>query len=270
MTSFTPVKDIALKQKLNIFQPQNLSAKVPIKYIKELEADIFIVFSFGKILTNELLNIPKLFALNIHASLLPKYRGAAPINWALINGETKTGITIIKMNERMDEGDILLKKVIKIDYSNNAVALENKLAGLASFSLQEALLKIEKNEFCFLKQNAKGASFAPKLKKDDGRINWNREAEQIRNQIRGCLPWPGTFTFYKNKLIKIWNAEVAGMQIQGKYLPGSIISFDKKGILVSAKDKALLIKELQLSSGKRMDAWQFIQGHKVEKGNKFD
>ncbi|MBL7197618.1 MAG: methionyl-tRNA formyltransferase [Candidatus Omnitrophica bacterium] len=268
--SFTPIKELALKEKLKIFQPLNLRNKESLEYIKNLEPDIFVVFSYGKILPKELLNIPKIFPLNIHASLLPKYRGAAPINWALINGEQGTGITIIKMNEKMDEGDIILKREIAIDYIDNYITLEEKLSELGAQSLSETLMKIKNNEVKFTKQDNSKASYAPKLKKEDGQIDWNKHAEQIRDQIRGCLPWPGCFAFYEKNLVKIWRAEVIDVQKEREYLPGTIITFDKGGILVATKDKDLLIKELQLSSGKRLDAWQFIQGHKVEKNKLFE
>ncbi|MDD5005768.1 MAG: methionyl-tRNA formyltransferase [Candidatus Omnitrophica bacterium] len=269
--SFTPIKEFALKKELNIFQPEDILAKQSIEYLKKLNADVFIVFSFGKILSRDLLDIPKLFALNIHASLLPKYRGAAPINQALINGEEKTGITIIKMNEKMDEGNILLRKGIGIDYSDNVLTLEEKISKLAAKSLQEALYKINQNEIRLIKQEDKEASYAPKLKKEDGRINWNKQAHQIRNQIRGCLPWPGAFTFYKSTMLKIWDAEVINeIQKKDKCLSGTIISLDKKGILVATKEGFLLIKELQSSSGRRLSAWQFIQGHKFVIGSKLD
>lgn len=270
LKSFTPIKEFALKNELNIFQPKKLSSRDAIEHLTKTEPDIFIVFSFGRILSKDLLAIPKLYPLNIHASLLPKYRGAAPINFAVINGEKKTGITIIKMNEKLDEGDIALKTEIEIEYHDNAVTLEDKLAKLAAETIKEVLLEIENAKISFSRQDNNEASFAPKLKKDDGRINWNKQAEQIRNQIRGCLPWPGTFTFYKNKLIKIFSAEVSDTQINDNFLPGEIISLDKKGILVAATDKAIFIKELQIFSGKRLNAWQFIQGHGIGKGDKFD
>lgn len=267
--SFTPVKEEALKKCLSVFQPSNLSNKDCLDYIRKLEPDIFVVFSYGKILPKKMLDIPKILPLNIHASLLPKYRGAAPINWALINRETKTGITTIKMNEKMDEGDIIIKNEIDIEDSDSYVTLEDKLSKLAVKTLMNTLSKIEANKVELIKQDSNKASYAPKLKKEDGRIDWSKGANQIRNQIRGCLPWPGTFTSYKNKLIKIWEVKVADVWVEAKYSPGEIISFDEEGILVATKDKALLIRELQPSSGKRLGAWQFVQGHKVEINTSF-
>ncbi|MFC1646008.1 methionyl-tRNA formyltransferase [Candidatus Omnitrophota bacterium] len=267
--SSTPIKDLALNQGLNIYQPSNLSGNACLDYIKKLDPDIFVVFSYGKILPEKMLDMPKIMPINIHASLLPKYRGAAPINWALINGEAKTGITIIKMNKKMDEGDIVLKNEIDIEDSDSCITLEDKLSKLAVKTLRDTLKAIESNKVELIKQDVNMASYAPKLKKEDGRIDWNKSANQIRNHIRGCLPWPGSFTLYRDNLVKIWDVEVASGKLEKNYHPGEIISFDKKGILTATKDKALLIKELQPSSGKRLDAWQFVQGHKVESNSFF-
>ena len=271
LTSATPVKEFALKQNLSIFQPNNPSFSDSIEFLRTLKPDIFIVFSFGKILSKDLLNLTQIFPLNIHASLLPKYRGAAPINWALINGENKIGITVIKMSEGIDGGDMVLQKEIEIDNLDNAMTLQDKLASLAVTALAETLDNIKNKKTNFLKQDDSKASFAPKLKKEDGKIDWNKKAEQINNQIRGCFSWPGAFTFYKNSMIKILRAEVIDINIEHKYKPGVIVNFDKNGIIVATQqnNKALLIKELQPSSGKKLTAWQFIQGHKIDKNDKF-
>ena len=265
--SCTPVKDFSKKNNLNIIQPIIISAS-SIEYLKKLEPDIFVVFSFGKILSKEVLAIPKQLAINIHTSILPKYRGAAPINWSLINGDKKTGITIIKMNEKMDEGDIISQKELKIDCLDDALTLEEKLSKLAVLTLEDVLVKIGNNKITFSKQDLEKVSFAPKLKKEDGRIDWNKSADQIRNQIRGCINWPGTFTFYKDKFIKIWDVEIKEIQEREKLPPGTIIATSREGLLVATVDKPLLIKELQPASSKRMTAEQFLLGHKIKKGEK--
>ena len=270
LASATPKKDIALKHNLNVFQPQKISSEDARNYLKGLESDIFIVFSFGKILPKEILGIPKKYPLNIHASLLPKYRGAAPINWALINGEKKTGITIIRMNEKMDSGDIVLKNELNISSDDNAVTLDDKLAKLAPKALKEVLVSIENGTISFSRQNENEVSFAPKLKKEDAKISWDKPAQDIINQIRGLFSWPGTFTLYKGKVLKIWNAGIVNIISKEKHHPGTIIDFDKDGIIVASKPGFVLIKELQLESGKKTSAWNFIQGHKIGKGEKFE
>jgi methionyl-tRNA formyltransferase len=265
----TSVKEFAMARKLNILQPENISDNDFLNYVQMLEADLFVVFSYGKILPKKLLCMPKCFSLNIHASLLPKYRGAAPINWALINGDDETGITIIKMNEKMDEGDIIARSKISITDFDTYATLEEKLSFLSVDSLSLALKLIEDNKIKVSKQNNSMASYAPKLKKDDGKIAWKIPACQIKNKIRGCFPWPGTFTYYDNKLIKIISAEVADTEYGDTFSPGEILRIDKNGIMVATGEKALLIKELQPSSGKILTAWQFIQGHKVDKNKVF-
>lgn len=267
ITSFTPIKEFALKHNLEIFQPVSLLEKEAISFLKKLDSDIFVVFAYGKIISKELLMIPRLFSINIHASLLPKYRGAAPINWALMDGENKTGITLIRMNEIMDEGDIILKKEIAIDNFDNALSLEEKLAQLAILSLLEALQKIENKEVTFMKQDNNKASYAPKLKKLDGKIDWHKNAYQIRDQVRGCIPWPGAYTFFDKKMIKIWDVEVIDFGENKQQQPGTIVALRKNGILVATIDKFLLIRELQSASGKRLTAWQFIQGHSFKEGD---
>lgn len=262
----TPIKDFAKKEDLDIIQPSNLNSIETAGYISALNPDIFVVFSYGKILPKTILDIPKVMPINIHASLLPKYRGAAPINWALINGEKETGISIMRMNERMDAGDIVLKEKVQIDESDTYLSLEEKLSKLGANLIIESLELIKGQRIKFLKQDNENASYAPKLKKVDGKINWNKKACEIFNQIRGCLPWPGSFTTYNDKIVKILAAEVVKISPEIKFKPGAIISLTKEGILVAAKEGGLLIKELQQSSGKRLNAWQFIQGHKLEQG----
>lgn len=270
LSSYTPVKEFALKQKLNIFQPQKLSSKSAVDYLINLQPDIFIVFSFGKILPKQILDIPAKYPLNIHASLLPKYRGAAPINWALANGEKETGVTVIRMDEGMDTGDIVLKSRVNIDDNDNCVSLEEKLAKLAPVALKQALLSIMDETITFSRQNEKEASLASKLKKEDGRVYWSKSAQDIINQVRGLFSWPGTFTFYKGKVLKIWGADVVNLISNDAYAPGIIVGLDKKGITVATGSGFLLMKELQLESGKKISAWDFIQGHNIKKGDKFE
>jgi len=270
LPSYTPIKEFALKHKLNIFQPHKLSAKDTVDYLKDLHPDIFVVFSFSKILPKQILDIPRKYPLNIHASLLPKYRGAAPINWALMNGDKETGVTIIRMDEGMDTGDIVLKSEVNIDEGDNCVSLEEKLAKLAPLALKEVLSNIVKENISFSKQDEKNAALAPKLKKEYGRINWSKTAEDIRNQVRGLFSWPGAFTYYKGKILKIWNVDIVDLATEERCAPGEIAGFDKNGIIVAASPGFLLMKELQIESSKKTSAWSFVQGRKIKKGDKFE
>jgi methionyl-tRNA formyltransferase len=210
------------------------------------------------------LHIPKIFSINLHASLLPKYRGAAPINWAVINGETKTGLTIIKMNEMIDAGEIVLKKSVDIDSSDTAVSLERKLAREGASLLLECLDGIDKKTFKLTPQDSAEVSLAPKLKKNDGLIDWNKGAQEVQNLIRGTFDWPGAFTYYKGKLLKIYKATVTQLpSYPVTQLPGEIMRVSKEGIVVATGKESLLIKELQMEGKRRMKVEEFIAGHKV-------
>jgi len=266
--SHTLVKDAALKNKLNIYQPKTLRNPQVISYLNNLNADIFVVIAYGKILPEELLKIPKVFSINLHASLLPKYRGAAPINWAIINAENETGVSIIKMNPAMDAGEIISQQKIAIKNDDTSVTLEKKLAVLGSNLLLQALEAIANNKHQLIKQDGAKISLAPLMKKEDGLINWRLPAENLYNLIRGCLDWPGAFTHLKEKTIKVWAAIIDSKE-NADAQPGEIIRLSKEGILVKTGKGNLLIKELQPESGKRMAADVFLQGHKLKIGNKF-
>jgi methionyl-tRNA formyltransferase len=266
--SFNPVKEFCLKHSLKVYQFENINDLVVREFLKNLNPDIFVVVSFGQIFSKELLEIPKIFPINVHASILPKYRGAAPINWAIINGEKKTGISIIKMEEKMDAGAIILQKEIEISIDDNVLTLEKKLADLGCPLLVEAIERIEKNNFSLIPQNQKDVSFAPKLKKKDGLIDWNKDAFSIYNLIRGCFGWPSAFTYYKGKLLKIHRAEYSMDREIKSINPGEILEVSKKGILVSCAKGFILIKELQIESKRKMSVEEFIRGHKIETGER--
>ncbi|MGB2706211.1 MAG: methionyl-tRNA formyltransferase, partial [Candidatus Omnitrophota bacterium] len=192
--SATPVKRAALARGLNILQTADLEETGTFKKLKSLKADLFVVVSFGQILTQRVLSIPKIYCINLHPSLLPKYRGAAPVNRAIMNGEKTTGLTIIKMNERMDAGDIILQRGIPIEREDDSETLNDKLSELGAVLLLDAIRFIEEDRIAFKKQNDKKTTLAPRLKKEDGIIDWEKDARQIHNRVRGTLPWPGAYT----------------------------------------------------------------------------
>jgi methionyl-tRNA formyltransferase len=230
-----------------------------------------VIIAYGQILSKEILDIPRILSLNIHGSLLPKYRGAAPINWAIINGEATTGITIIKMVEEMDAGPIIFQKAVEILNEDTAIALEDKLSGLAAAVLPEVLKSIEKGQHELVSQDESRVSFAPKLKKEDGLIDWNKSASDIYNLVRGCSGWPGAFTYYKGRLLKIYKATVSPTARQpDSSCPGEIIQVSKEGIVVSTGKNNLIINELQIEGRRRMKVEEFIAGHKIIAGEKFD
>lgn len=264
----TLVKNAALESGLKIYQPEAVNTNETIKFLKDLNPDLFIVISYGQILSGQILNIPKIFAINTHASVLPKYRGAAPINWAVICGEKTTGITIIKMIERMDAGPIIMQKIIQIQEDDTIVTLEDKLSKVASDLLIAGLNSIENNSYNLVPQDESKASFAPKLKKEDGLINWQSQAGDIYNLIRGVLSWPGAFTYYQGKLLKIYKAKVSRLAcLPVCPSPGEIVQVSKEGIVVATGLDNLIIEELQLEGKRRMKVEEFMAGHKISMGD---
>ncbi len=199
-----PIKEIALAHSLPVLQPEKVRDRVFIENLKALSPDLIIVVAFGQILPRSILDIPRFGCINVHASLLPEYRGAAPINWVLINGETATGVTIMLLDEGMDTGDILLQKPLAITPDDTAITLHDRLALAGAQLLGEALDQLQTRRWKQIPQDHTKATYAPALKKDDGCIHWDKSAKEISNQIRGMNPWPGCFTFYRGKLLKIF------------------------------------------------------------------
>jgi len=270
----TVVKTMAEEFGIKIYQPQNINTDEATKFFKDLNPDLFIVISYGQILSQEILDIPKIFCLNVHASSLPRYRGAAPINWAIINGEKNTGVTIIKMTDQMDAGWIILQKMIEIKDDDTAITLEDRLSKVAAESLFDSLQSIEDNHYQLTPQDEREVSFAPKLKKEDGLINWNKSAYQIYNLIRGILDWPGAFTYYQGKLLKIYKARVATSPPhyltlpvrQAGTSPGEVMQVARDGIIIATQEGNLIIEELQIENKRRMKVAEFISGHKIQAG----
>lgn len=262
--SSTVIKKVALELGIKIYQPYRVNTPETIKFLKDLSPDLFVVIAYGQILSQEILDIPKVLSINIHASLLPKYRGAAPVNWAIIRGEEITGVTVMKMAREMDAGPIILQKALDIADEDTAVTLEDSLSHLGVELLLDALKSIESRNYNLMPQDEGKASFAPKLKKENGRINWNLSARDIYNLIRGCLNWPGAFTYYQRKLLKIYKAKVSSGVLEfSSYRPGEIISVSKEGISVVTGKDNLTIEELQIEGKRRMSVEEFIAGHKI-------
>ena len=264
-----PTKVLALSRDIPVHQPEDASGIDSVNYLKEFNADLFVVISFGQILRKSLLAVPRLHAINLHGSLLPKYRGAAPTSWAIINGEKISGVTVIKMNEKMDEGDIILKRDVEITPEETNITLNEKLSGLGAQAIIEAIDLIEKNKEIFEKQDSSKATYAPKLKKDDGLIDWNEPAAVIHNKVRGFIPWPGAYTYYGGKILKILKTEMAAAA-EDDIETGEVTEILKeRGVVVNTGSGNIIIKRLQLEGKKEMDADAFVRGHKIARGYKF-
>jgi len=262
----TDVKSLAIAASLGTFQPENIKSKESVKFLKNLDADLFVIVAYGQIFSQEVLDIPKIMPINIHASLLPRYRGAAPINWAIINGDKKSGVTIMYVTFKMDSGPVILQKEIIIEKNDTSISLEEKLSQCGAELLVEALKVINNRDYCLVEQDEDKVILAPKLTKEDGWIDWDTSAVDIYNQVRGVLPWPGAFTSYRGKMLKIFQADVLPIFPNHKPAPGEVVRADKHVIAVAAARGFLEIKELQLEAGKRMSAQNFIIGHKLATG----
>jgi methionyl-tRNA formyltransferase len=258
-----PVKGIAIELGLSVLQPERVRDLDFITLLRRKRPELIVVAAFGQILPLALLEIPPLGCVNIHPSLLPKYRGAAPINWAIINGETVTGITTYLMDEGMDTGDIFLTKKVEIGPDETTQELGMRLATIGAEVLLETITLLKEGNLHPTPQNNKGVSFAPILKKEDGLIHWEKPAHQIRNQIRGMIPWPVAFTFLREKRLRIYR----GMIGNGEGSPGEIISLNG-GIEVACGKSSLLIEELQLEGGIKMGWKEFARGHRLTPGER--
>ncbi len=263
--SYSPVKEVALKNNIEVFQPLDLTYPAFMDKLKSFQADLFVVIAYGKILPQAVLDIPKIFSINVHASLLPQYRGAAPINWAIINGDKESGITIIKMNAKMDAGEIVSSASIAILDSDTAITLRAKMMQEGPRLLTATIKGIEKGIYNLILQDEKKVTLAPKLNKDLGKIDWKEDANLINNKIRGLLPWPSAYTSFQGKMLKVLSAQVFQL-VSKEHKAGEVISLDKNGFVVAAKNSALLIKEVHPQDSKQMSAFDFTLGHDLKSG----
>lgn len=262
---FSPVKEEALKNNIPVFQPIKLkNDSETIDILKGIKPDAIVVVAFGQILPKIVLDIPRLGCINVHASLLPDLRGAAPINWAVIRGYSITGVTTMLMNEGLDTGDMLLKREINIEYADTCEVIHDKLMALGADLLIETLGGLEEGDITPQKQQEENSSYAPMLTKELGLINWNQDSMEVYNLIRGIIPWPVAYTFYGDKMIKIWRADNNNRGIYSK--PGEILGLSKNGIEVACRRGSITVKELQEFGGKRMNASAYLNGHEIEKG----
>lgn len=259
------VKETALKYNIPVYQPQRLkNNKDAFNIIKNLNPDYIVVVAFGQILPKEILDIPKYGCINLHASLLPKYRGAAPINWVIINGENITGNTTMLMNEGLDTGDILLQNTVKIDEDMTAGDLHDVLKEDGAKLLLKTVNDYSDKKIIPQKQKDCESTYVSMLNKDMAHINWNNCYKQIYNMIRGLNPWPVAYTQYNNKMMKIYEADF--VEDISKEKPGCILKADKDGIKVSALNGCIIIKKIQFPGGKVLNVSQYIIGNKIEEG----
>lgn len=265
-----PVKQCAMKYQIPVFQPEKIKKPEAVETLKEFEADIFVVAAFGQILSKEILNMPKYGCINIHASLLPKYRGAAPIQWAIIDGEKETGVTIQQMDIGVDTGDILSVKIVPITGEDTGESLFDKLQIAGSELLIETLPKIEAGEIVPTKQDEALATHAKMLTKELGNIDFTKTADEIEHLIRGLNSWPSAYTYYGNKTMKIWKACVTDEQSEHEDAEcGRIVAVSRDSIDIACKKGCLRVLQVQMEGKKRMTVRDFMLGHKFEVGTVF-
>ncbi|MFN3406770.1 MAG: methionyl-tRNA formyltransferase [Caldimicrobium sp.] len=260
----SPVKIWAKERELKVLEPLKLKDSSFLETLKDLSPELIVVFAYGKILPKEVLEIPKEGCWNIHLSLLPKFRGASPVQWAILAGEKITGVSIMLMDEGMDTGPILLQKSIPIEEDDTTPTLLEKLSHLAVKSLEEALILYKEGKLKPVPQPNKDVSYAPLIKKEDGLISFKEEAEILLRKLRAFTPWPGIYTYFKGKILKIHSASL--VELDKPYTPGEIIKIDKSGIYVATSHKGLLLLEVQLEGKKRISAYDFAQGFHLKKG----
>lgn len=262
----SPVKELALRHGIGVLQPRRIKAPEEVERLKGYEADAFIVAAFGQILSQEILDMPKYGCLNIHASLLPKYRGASPIQHVIIDGEEKTGITIMQMDAGVDTGDMLYRRETVITPQDTYETLHDRLMALGGEAIVEALALLEQGRLTPQKQDASQSCYAPLIDKSMGEIDFSKPAVVIDRLIRGLTPWPSAYTQYGGKQLKLWRAEPVAEAACGGKMPGEILCVDKDSFTVATGDGALRIWELQLEGKKRMAAHDFLLGVKLKPG----
>ena len=263
------VKACALAHNLPVFQPVKIRTEESVAELKTYEADIFVVAAFGQILSKEILDMPRFGCVNIHASLLPKYRGAAPIQWAVIDGEEESGVTIQQMNEGVDTGDILSKSIIKLDKKETGASLFDRLAVCGAELIVTTLEDIEKGLAVPQKQDESKATHAGKLSKEIGRLDFSQDAVVLERKIRGLNSWPSAYTHFKGKTLKIWDADVVDKNSISISSYGEVCEVTKDSFSIQTGNGLLKINEVQLEGKKRMEVSAFLLGYPIEKGMVF-
>ena len=261
----SPVKACALEQKLPVLQPERARDEAFIAELRHLAPDIIVVIAYGQILPRAILELPKYGCLNVHTSLLPKYRGATPIQWAILNDEQQTGVTIMQMDEGLDTGDLVAAAKTPIAPEDDASTLHDRLGRMGAELLVRTIPDYAAGKITPEKQPGEGSSYARKIKKEDGQIDWNQPARKIWNMVRAFVPWPVAFTYFGEKgkphLLKIWSAaEEPAMS----GAPGTVLQAAKEGFVVACREGALRVQSLQREGGKRLSAQEFAAGHRIK------
>lgn len=266
----SPVKSWALEHDIEVFQPKKIRDEEAVEYLSKIECDIAVVAAFGQILPKSILDMPRFGCINVHASLLPKYRGAAPIQWAILNGEKKSGVTIMQMGEGLDDGAMLLTREVMLDGTETGGSLFDDLALLGGEAVVEALELIEQGGITPVKQDESAATHVSMINKELGRIDWSDDAERIERYVRGLNPWPSAYSSFKGKNLKIWRSHVVSFEEldnngvnAADYKAGQVCFVNKKCVFIATGDGVLSLDEIQLEGKKRMEIAPFLLGNDV-------
>ena len=264
---YTPVKEAALKHGIEVYQPRRIREAECVEKLRQYNADIMVVIAFGQIIPKEILEMVPYGCVNVHASLLPKYRGAAPIQWSIIDGEAVTGVTTMQMDEGLDTGDMLLKTEVPITAEETGESLHDKLAKAGAALCVETLAKLQEGSIVPEKQGESPTAYAKMLDKKLGNIDWTKSAVEIERLVRGLNSWPSAYTYWNKKVVKIWKASVTDENSSEQ--AGTVVKVEKDGFYVQTGNGLLKVLELQIPGTKRMDAGAFLRGYTIEPGEVF-
>jgi len=267
--SSSPVKDAALEIGLHVYQPETIKSESSQEFLKRVAPDAVVIIAYGQIIPARLLTIPRLGWLNLHASLLPRYRGAAPIHWAIANGETVTGLTTMQIDKGMDTGPTLLRREVEIGPDESSPELAARMSVLGAELIADSLLRFDRGELFPVPQDAQNASYAPILKKEDGRIDWSQPAQQIYNRMRAFVPWPGAFTTFRRQTCNVWGRPESRGMAGENMQPGEIISSTKELYVVCGEGSCLRAESVQIEGRKKLSAREFANGARIVSGDRF-
>jgi methionyl-tRNA formyltransferase len=270
--SASPVKEVAAQAGVRIYQPASMKSDEARDFVAEIKPDAVVIIAYGQIIPRRLLEIPRLGWMNLHGSLLPKYRGAAPIAWAIINGERKTGLTTMRLDPGLDTGPILMKREIEIGSDETAPELAKRMADFGAPLVAESLIKLERGEIAPIPQDSTQASYAPILTKEHGRIDWSLTAGEIYNRIRGLAPWPGAFTTFRGRLCHLWGWPSASVAVGDRAItrePGALIVSNAAIEVICGQGTRLQLEAVQLEGRKRISAREFVNGARLASGERF-
>lgn len=262
-----PVKEMALQYGLEVFQPEKVRTTEAVEKILSYKPDIIVVVAFGQLLPLSILKIPQYGCINVHPSLLPKFRGATPIHWSIISGEKSTGVTTMFMDEGMDTGDMLLKSELPIEENETTQELHDKLSQIGAGLLIKTIKQIKSAQAERKPQDSSKATYSKLLSKEMGNIDWTKSSVEIKNLIRGTYPWPGAYTYYEGEKFKIFSVDI--IEDDSKLDPGTIMEILKSEILVQSGKGLVSIKEIQAENGKRMSVEEYLRGHSIQKNKCF-